>query len=162
MLHEKAITWSRYQTRFARLIIYNVTELIQVRLIRYLYGMTSPVHDESTDDYACIDQRVEKQRETSEQLELKRRYELLLDSRHLLFDLIKAWCLCLITPAAIERFLRNEDDRFPGEQWFIRDSSSNDDVVAVVCELAFAPWLALGLQLNLEDLSLLECEELFR
>ena len=42
------------------------------------------------------------------------------------------------------------------------DSSSDDDVVSVVCELTFAPRVALGPQLNLEDLSSLECEELFR
>ena len=42
------------------------------------------------------------------------------------------------------------------------DSSSDDDVIAVVCELAFAPPVALGPQLNLEDLSSLECKELFR
>ena len=51
-------------------------------------------------------------------------------------------------------FLANDD--LSGDSW--RD----DDVVAVVCELAFTPRVALGPQLNLEDLSSLKCEELFR
>lgn len=45
------------------------------------------------------------------------------------------------------------------------DSSSSDedeDTFAVICELAFAPNLALGPKLNLEDLLPVQCEQLFR
>ena len=36
------------------------------------------------------------------------------------------------------------------------DSSSDEEIVAVVCELVFAPRVARGTLLNLEDLSPLE------
>ena len=45
------------------------------------------------------------------------------------------------------------------------DSSSSDeeeDTFAAICELSFAPSLALGPKLNLEDLSPAQCEQLFR
>lgn len=42
------------------------------------------------------------------------------------------------------------------------NSSSDEEIVAVVCELVFAPRVARGTLLNLEDLSPLECEQLFR
>ena len=46
------------------------------------------------------------------------------------------------------------------------DSSSSSDedlaTLAVIHELAFAPTLELGPKLNLEDLSPLQCEQMFR
>ena len=42
------------------------------------------------------------------------------------------------------------------------DSSSDEEVLAVMCELLLAPKIARGVLLNLEDLSPLECEQLFR
>ena len=46
------------------------------------------------------------------------------------------------------------------------DSSSSSDeelaTLAVICELAFAPTLELGPKLNLDDLSPIQCEQLFR
>ena len=41
-------------------------------------------------------------------------------------------------------------------------SGSDEELVAVVCELVLAPKTARGALLNLEDLSPLECEQLFR
>ena len=50
-----------------------------------------------------------------------------------------------------------------------RDSSdesssgdSEDEVLAARCELRFSASVALGPRLNVEDLSYLECEQLFR
>lgn len=47
----------------------------------------------------------------------------------------------------------------------LSDCSSSEDeemIVAIMFELALAPKVALGSHLNLDDLSPLECEQLFR
>ena len=47
----------------------------------------------------------------------------------------------------------------------LSDSDSSEDeemIAAIMLELALAPKVALGPRLNLDDLSQLECEQLFR
>ena len=47
----------------------------------------------------------------------------------------------------------------------LSDSDSSEDeemIAAIMLELALAPKVALGPRLNLDDLSPLECEQLFR